>query len=83
MDNYGKTLFKSLSPYVISILLMPRKNSSWRMCMNSHAINRTTVKYKIFIPKLDDLLDMMARSRIFLKIDLRTDTIRSGYKGNE
>ena len=44
------------------------------MCINSHANNKITVKYKFPILKLDDLLDTMIGSSIFSKIDLR-----SGY----
>ena len=63
----------SSSPCAVPALLMPKKNSTWRMCMDSHAINKITVKCHFSIPCLDDMLDLMTSTIIFFKIDLKSE----------
>ncbi|MCO5599657.1 hypothetical protein L7F22_053762 [Adiantum nelumboides] len=68
------TVRPTSSPFCSPVLLVQKKDGTYRMCVDYRALNRITIKNRFLLPRVEDLFDKLQGSTYFSRIDLK-----SGY----
>ena len=71
MMNAG-AIRPSQSPYSSNAVIVRKKDGTIRFCVDFSRLSNKTVKYAYPIPKIEETLHLLAGSRYFTKLDLKS-----------
>jgi hypothetical protein len=62
----------STSPCGSPIIIVPKKDGTWRMCTDYRALNKITLKNRYPLPRINDILDQLQHAKYFTKLDSKS-----------
>ena len=62
----------SSSPWGAPVLLVPKKDGTWRFCVDFRNLNAVTVRDSFPLPRIDDLLHKVGQATVFSKMDMQS-----------
>ena len=81
------------SPYGILVILVPKKDGTWCMCIDYQALNKISVNNICPLPWIDELIDSVKGTNFFMKLNLKSryhqisiesiDVLKTAFKTKE
>lgn len=73
----------SSSPWASPVVLVPKKDGSYRFCIDYRRLNSITKKdvYLYPLPRIDDILDTLGGTKFFSSLDLAASYWQIGMDG--
>ena len=62
----------SSSPCGSPVVLVPKKDWTWRMCIDYRALNKISVKNSYPLPQINELSDSLKGAKFFTKLNLKS-----------
>jgi hypothetical protein len=67
-----RLIHPSVSPWGAPVIVIRKKDGSWRLCIDYRQLNKATIKSQYLLPRNDDMFDQMKGATGFSRIDLRS-----------
>ncbi|UYV80572.1 hypothetical protein LAZ67_19000747, partial [Cordylochernes scorpioides] len=67
-----KVIQPSESPWSAPVVLVKKKDGTWRFCVDFRRLNHITKKDVYPLPRIDDVLDHLSSARYYSTMDLKT-----------